>query len=96
MAWKGQTACKIPEIAGRTINKMIKASALGDLYRIYTFAKEEGFAFNDVDIPIDLEFTGKEDFDPEEMKRLFNVGYSLAISGDPWKRTPPGLSSDSR
>ena len=37
----------------------------------------------------------KELFDLDEMKELFNLGYSQAIKGYQWKKTPPGLEEDS-
>jgi len=32
-------------------------------------------------------------FDQAEMKRLFEIGYQLAISGNAWQKQPPGLAA---
>ena len=82
---------KLIDISDRAINTMIKTSAVGDLYRIYAFARHENAQFNYVAIPPDFEFKAQELFDPEEMNRLFEVGCRLALSGDPWQKAPPGF-----
>ena len=30
-------------------------------------------------------------FDPDEMRQLFDAGYQFALSGRPWRNTPPGV-----
>ena len=62
----------------------------GDLYRIYTLAQREGIKFKLVFIPSDFELKPSELFDPEVMEKLFDLGYHMTLSGDPWKNHPPG------
>jgi hypothetical protein len=81
---------KILAIGGRAIDTMIKSSGVGDLYRIYAFAQREQVEFRYVDVPASFEFTAEQDFDTAEMNRLFDTGYRLATSGDPWRKLPPG------
>jgi hypothetical protein len=83
----------LAEISGRTIDSMIKAAVVGDLYRIYTFTQRDGMGFHYVDIPDDYVSRSKEFFDKEEMNRLYEIGYQLAQSDTPWRSTLPGFES---
>jgi hypothetical protein len=47
------------------------------------------FIPRDLDSP--LESTN---FDPVEMTRLFNAGVQWAVSGLPWRITPPGYATN--
>lgn len=82
----------LPDITDRAVATMIKTAALNNLFRIYSFAQREGIDFNYVDIPDNYEPQSKELFDQAEMKRLFEIGYQLALGGDAWKKRPPGLA----
>jgi hypothetical protein len=42
-----------------------------------------------VGIPDEFVWEGREAFDREEMRRLFEVGRGLAVSGNPWRTVPP-------
>ncbi len=88
-----QTARKLASIVGRAVSTMIKAAAVDDLFRMYAFTQREQLGFKYVDIPEDFESRAKEAFDQEEMNRLFETGYQLALSGDVWETKPPGLAS---
>jgi len=44
-----------------------------------------------VSIPHDYESHGKEMFDPQEMKKLFELGFEMAKSGYKWNEVPPSL-----
>jgi hypothetical protein len=83
----------LAEISGRAIDTMIKAAAVGDLYRIYAFTRRDGMGFHYVDIPDDYQPRSKEFFDQEEMNRLFEIGYRLGRSDNPWISTLPGFES---
>ncbi len=88
-----QVERKLARIAGRAVSTMIKTAAVGDLFRMYAFTQREQLGFKYIDIPDDFESRAQEPFDPEEMGRLFETGYQLALSGDVWQTTPPGLVS---
>ena len=81
------------EISSRAIDTMIKASVVGDLYRIYTFTERDDIGFFYTDIPNDYEPQSTKSFDQAEMNRLFEVGYQLAMSGNSWRITPPGFET---
>ncbi len=87
-------------IAGRAIGSLIHTQGIGDLYRIYTTAQQDGLDYNLAYIPSSFKVPKKEDFDTAYMRQLFDVGYSMAAKGYPWQKTPPGLqpsaSTDSK
>jgi hypothetical protein len=78
-------------ISSRAIDTMIKAAVVGDLYRIYAFTSRDDIGFNYAGIPEDYEPQTTELFDKAEMNRLFQIGYQLGMSGNPWQSTPPGF-----
>ncbi len=79
-------------IAGRAILGLLNTQGLGDLYRIYTITQRDGIDFNLAYIPDDFVPKGKEMFDPEEMQRLYQLGYDMAKAGYKWNKTPPGMT----
>ncbi len=79
-------------IAKRSISTLIRTQGIGDLYRIYLGAQRDNIDYNLAYIPEDFEAQPKEEFDPEYMKKLFDLGYHLAKSGYPWKKAPPGFA----
>lgn len=85
---------KLSDISERSVSTMIKSAAGNNLYRIYAFTNREGVAFHYVDIPDDFVSEATELFDQAEMKRLYDVGYELARSGDSWLDAPPGFHVD--
>ena len=85
------TERKLMDITGRAVNTMIKSAAMSDLYRIYAFAQRENVNFHYIDIPDDLVVVEEETFDPVAMNALFDAGYKLGLSPDPWGKAPPGL-----
>lgn len=82
---------KLMDITGRAVNTMIKSAAVSDLYRIYAFAQRENINFHYIDIPDDLVVVEEEAFDPVAMNAMFDAGYKLGLSADPWEKAPPGL-----
>jgi predicted acylesterase/phospholipase RssA len=78
------------EISIKSIMGLLSNHGNGDLYRIHTLAKREGIKFNLVFIPPDFELNPSELFDPEVMEKLFDLGYHMSLTGDPWQNSPPG------
>jgi hypothetical protein len=78
-------------ISSRAVDTMIKTAVVGDLYRIFAFSRHDDIGFNYTGIPDDYEPQSKDLFDPAEMNRLFQIGYQLGMSDNPWKSTPPGF-----
>jgi hypothetical protein len=68
---------------------MIKSIATADLLRIRRLGGGNGPAIRYVGIPEDFE-TGEElGFRPAQMRRLFDLGRQMALSGDAWRSKPP-------
>jgi len=78
-------------IVSRSFSTLMKAHSWNDLFRLYFVAEENGVDFNYVSIPHDYESHGKEMFDPQEMKKLFELGFEMAKSGYKWNEVPPSL-----
>jgi hypothetical protein len=77
-------------ISKRTVTNLLANQGNGDLYRIYSIAQREGIEFKLVFIPNTYESHDPLNFDPVSMERLFDLGYRMASSGDPWQNHPPG------
>jgi predicted acylesterase/phospholipase RssA len=80
-------------IVQRAISSLIQTQGIGDLYRIYATAQKDGLDYNLAFIPPSFNAAHKEDFDPEYMGKLFDVGYQLAEKGYPWLDAPPNFSA---
>ncbi|MFZ1643167.1 MAG: patatin-like phospholipase family protein [Candidatus Contendobacter sp.] len=80
-------------IAGRAISSLIQTQGLGDLYRIYATAQQDGLDYNLAYIGADFNAEHKEDFDTTYMRALFDYGYQLGRKGYPWQKTPPGMTA---
>jgi hypothetical protein len=79
-------------IAGRAITSLIQTQGIGDLYQIYLVTLRDGVDFNLAFIPESFKVPHKEDFDPQYMRPLFEVGYELAVKGYSWEKVPPGYA----
>jgi len=84
---------KILPIAGRAISSLIRTQGIGDMYRLYYGAQRDGLDYHLAYIPGDFGETPKEMFDPEYMRKLFDLGYRMAKAGYPWHKAPPGFES---
>lgn len=78
-------------IVKRSISQLIQAQGLGDIYQIYQTTQKDRVGFNLAFIGPDFKVARKVEFDPDYMKALYQYGYSRALKGYPWARSPPGL-----
>lgn len=85
------TKPQVLPIVKRSIETLVRTQGIGDLYRIYLGAQRDGLDYHLAYIPSDFLEKSKEQFDPEYMSKLFNLGYQMAKSGYPWKKAPPGF-----
>lgn len=90
--WK-EVRPRFTSIASRSISLVIRAQGVGDLYRIYLSAQRDGIDYNLAYVPRYFGEEPGEEFDPEYMRKLFDLGYYLAESGFPWAKEPPGFST---
>ena len=80
---------RLVPIAGRAVSTLIKYHGVGDLFRLYAFAKRDKMDYNVAAIPADAAPSRREPFDQVYMNQLFELGYDLAVKGYPWMRYPP-------
>jgi len=78
-------------IAGRSLSILIRNQGIGDLYRIYLAAQRDEIDYNLAFMPEDFKMQSKEEFDPEYMSQLFDLGYRIARGGYPWVKAPIGF-----
>lgn len=83
----------ITSIAGQMFDTMINSQGVGDTYRIYAFMQKRGGDYNLAYIPGDFRPEKKQEFDPRQMKELFDRGYRDALKGYKWHKAPPGLNA---
>jgi hypothetical protein len=75
----------------RSFSTLMKAHSWGDMYRLHGVAERDKVDFNYVSIPDGYVAAGEEMFDPEEMRRLFDLGFEMAKSGYEWRKAVPGF-----
>ncbi len=82
---------RIISIAGRSAGSLVRTQGVGDLYREFIGARKYDFDFHLAHIPQDFEADAHELFDRDYMRKLYEVGYEMAVDGIAWKNKPPGL-----
>jgi predicted acylesterase/phospholipase RssA len=86
--WK-KVKPQLKDIATRAIDSLIKSQGIGDLFRLYTYAKRDDLDYNLAFIPKDFTARSTTEFDTAYMNALFQVGYQMACCGYPWSKYPP-------
>ena len=87
----GTTNRSLRSIGTRAFSAAAKASTLGDLFRIYTFALLNSAGYHWITIPNGVELAGDETFDPVAMRRLYDIGFGKSRDGPEWSTLPPGV-----
>jgi len=82
---------RLPSIIMSSLDTIIRTQGLGDLYRIYLGTVRDKAKFKLAYIPENFEVESNEQFDPEYMKALFDLGYERARNGYNWASSPPGF-----
>jgi len=82
---------RLMPITDRTIQTLIKVSAWSALYRMHLHAEKDGYGFQYVGLPDDYEPEIDEPYNPEEMRRMFDIGFEIGRAGDGWRTSLPGL-----
>ncbi len=82
---------RIHEIGLRSISTLVKSQGVGSVVRIYEAIKDQPAEFHFAYIPDDIDTDRDDEFDPAIMRRLFDIGYVLAMHHYPWQHKPPGL-----
>jgi len=76
-------------ISARSLFTVTKSQSIGDINRIYATAERDDAEFRLAAIPASFAVKATEVFDPAYMKELYQVGYEMGRTGDPWMMTPP-------
>ena len=63
---------------------------------IYALCQRDGSDFNLAYIPSDFTDEPIEAFEPAYMRKLFDVGYRIGATDNPWQHEPPGFNGGSR
>jgi hypothetical protein len=80
---------RLRDIAQRTINSILKTQGVGDIYRLYVYARRDGVDFNLAYIPPYFPPRSRDEFDKPYMNKLFDDAYNKAKNGYPWHKHPP-------
>jgi predicted acylesterase/phospholipase RssA len=78
-------------IATRSMNTLLKAVSMGDLFRLWSLCERDGVDFNYVGIPANHPEADTSSFDSAEMQRLFELGRHIATGDHPWRKQPPAF-----
>jgi predicted patatin/cPLA2 family phospholipase len=79
-------------IGMRTMQALVAAEGVGDLYRIYDQTLEEQADFRLILIPDDVPLKHHQMFEPEFMQGLYERGRQSIKQANPWHTRPPYLS----
>ena len=75
---------KISDLAGRSVDSILRAQGLGDIKQLYLSAQRDGIKTFLTFIPQDFNQKSTEAFDKKYMKGLFDAGYNSMTKGNPW------------
>jgi predicted acylesterase/phospholipase RssA len=77
-------------VSTNAITSLLYAMTRKDVFVLYNLALLTGMDFNLIAIP-DNEPAGADSlaFDPQEMRKLFDLGYRMGVSGSAWRKAPP-------
>jgi predicted acylesterase/phospholipase RssA len=76
-------------MAKRSISLLSHRQGLGNLYRIYLTAQNDGVDYNLAYIPETFNEPHREMFDTGYMRALYRTAYEMAARGYPWAKVPP-------
>ena len=82
---------KTLSIVARSIYTLIKNQNLGEIYRIWRMARDDGAAFNFIAVPPGFAVKANQFFDPVYQQALFEEGRKTGRGRIPWMNKPPDL-----
>lgn len=86
---------KITSIAGGALSSLTYAQARNDLIRIWTICQLSGMHYHATSIPQDFPATlDSLSFKPDEMRKLYELGFCHGMAHHSWRRTPPGTEAN--
>jgi len=78
-----------PSILTQAVGMAVKVDTRLMLDRAYILAKRSGVAFNVATIPSSFNVPSQGSFDPKYMGALFDTGYAIGQSANPFSSEPP-------
>lgn len=85
---------KLFPIAGRAISSIIKSQGQIELRLMYLEAKQGEVDFNLAYIPDNYQRKNPDEFNTEEMNRMFKLGHDQILANTVWLKTPPRYADD--
>ena len=71
------------------VQSLMRKNATGSIYRIWVRGLIQKMDFNLTDIPPDYQNLQRDmEFNPDDMKRLFDYGYNRSLKGEAWWTQP--------
>ena len=64
--------------------KASKAAGVADVLVIEAQARKDRFGLKTTSVPTDFNVRETELFDPVYMRALYDLGYKIAVEGNPW------------
>ena len=87
-----QVERKLSAITGKALTSLLNSQARSDIERIYNIAQEGTNAeFYWISLPVEYIPHSLRPFDPITMRKIYEIGHELGLSGDAWRKHPPGL-----
>ena len=78
-------------IAMRVLDVSARAGVIGDLFREYAFAQQNGSEFRWVTVDEDVDLPDAADFNPVRMGELYQIGFQVGSGADAWQTQPPAI-----
>ena len=79
------TGAGVLPIATRSVSTLLKAAGVADVQVIEAQAERDGWGLRRISVPARFNEVEREIFDPVYMRRLYELGYGLALEGAPWE-----------
>ena len=86
--WK-EVEPRVSPILTRSMSSLLRTRGLGEAVQLYAQSHSDDLGFSLASIPDDFDHDSDELFDREYMQALFERGYALAQSPNPWTRGSP-------
>ncbi|MEM6971828.1 MAG: patatin-like phospholipase family protein [Pseudomonadota bacterium] len=80
---------RLAAIASRSASSLLGGSGSGDLYRLFAIAERDGATMRVTQIPQEFAAEPEELFDPVYMRKLYDLGFALGLTGQGSQPHPP-------
>lgn len=79
------------QLGQSSLQSLIYSQTRNELFRIYTLCLVSGMKYHLTSIPEEFKVPADAmGFEPEEMQRLYSLGYAAMTGGRAWRDNPPG------